>query len=286
MAERPILFNGTMVRAILAGQKTVTRRVCVEMPSAPGLHTLVGGYGWNGNVESPALVKYDEVGVSVWPFRASRCGAPGDRLWVREAAYIAPPDFGDADLNNCRDSEGRGRMVGYAASMDAESVETARDYGVKCTPSIHMPRWASRLSLDVVSVSVERLHDITDEDATREGIQWWSKDGTLRKYAPADDEGDGPMWPWRDCPRSPRDAFARLWSEVYGAPSWAASPWVWRVEFARAVETIAADADSEADGDDPAAQGVAAIETGRHAERLRARMEETAAVPWAREAGR
>jgi len=104
---------------------------------------------------------------------------------------------------------------------------------VKCTPSIHMPRWASRLSLDVVSVGVERLHDIDDEGATREGIQWWSKDGALRKYAPADDEGDGPMWPWRDCPRSPREAFERLWTEVYGAPSWAMNPWVWRVEFTR-----------------------------------------------------
>lgn len=235
MKERPILFSALMVRAILSGQKTVTRRVCQELPTAPGLHDIVGGYGWNGNVASPALVKYDERGVSAWPFRASRCGGIGDRLWVRENAYIAPPSFGDPDLDTCRDAEGRGRMVGYAASMDDESVRVAHDYGVKCTPSIHMPRWASRLSLDVVSVGVERLHDIDDEGATCEGIRWWSKDGSLRKYAPADDEGDGPMWPWRDCPRSPRDAFERLWTEINGASSWSANPWVWRVEFKRVV---------------------------------------------------
>lgn len=241
--ERPILFNGAMVRAILSGAKTVTRRPVVPMAgeqrqwltpelltSSPSAVVCSNGTGIIG-----AQLEHPKGGPLAWV----RCpyDSEGNRLWVRENAYIAPPDFGDADLNNCRDSEGRGRMVGYAASMDAESVETARDYGVRCTPSIHMPRWASRLSLDVVSVGVERLHDIADEDAMREGIGGWSKDGALFKYAPADDEGDGPMWPWRDCPRTPRDAFARLWSEVYGAESWAANPWVWRVEFARAEVT-------------------------------------------------
>lgn len=240
--ERPILFSGTMVRAILSGAKTVTRRPVVPMAGrqrqwlTPALLTQSPRLTMCRLSEADggdlgAQMEHPKGGPLGWV----RCplGAPGDKLWVRENAYIAPPNFGDRDLDTCRDAEGRGRMVGYAASMDSESVETAHSYGVKCTPSIHMPRWASRLSLDVVSVGVERLHDIDDEGATREGIQWWSKDGALRKYAPADDEGDGPMWPWRDCPRSPREAFERLWTEVYGAPSWAMNPWVWRVEFTR-----------------------------------------------------
>ena len=138
---------------------------------------------------------------------------------------------------------GAHHMVGlHAADNGAISYATGRPLRIDTSdwsdpkrwrPSIHMPRWASRLSLDVVSVGVERLHDIDDEGATREGIQWWSKDGALRKYAPADDEGDGPMWPWRDCPRSPREAFERLWTEVYGPGAPDTNPWVWRVEFTR-----------------------------------------------------
>jgi len=236
VAERPILFSAPMVRAILSSQKTVTRRVCQEMPTAPGLHDLGGGYGWNGNVASPALVKYDERGVSVWPFRASRCGGVGDRLWVRET--WCPGDYWTSGVAHDPPED-----IRYAADNSAISYATGKPLRIDTSdwsdpkrwrPSIHMPRWASRLSLDVVSVGVERLHDIDDEGATREGIRWWSKDGALRKYAPADDEGDGPMWPWRDCPRSPREAFERLWTEVYGPGAWAANPWVWRVEFERA----------------------------------------------------
>lgn len=229
MAERPILFSGPMVRAILTGAKTVTRRMCQELPTARGLRDLGAGYGWNGQTDAPALVKRDERGVSVWPFRASRCGAVGDRLWVRESAYIAPPNFGDRDLDTCRDAEGRGRMVGYAASMDAESVETARDYGVRCTPSIHMPRWASRLSLDVVSVRVERLRDITEEEAQCEGV------GSIFDRIPGI-HPEQPLSTSEHVQSAPhRASFACLWDDLYAdgaGTSWKSNPWVWRVEFA------------------------------------------------------
>ena len=248
--ERPVLFNGTMVRAILGGAKTITRRPVVPMAGrqrqwlTPALLT-----------QSPRLTMCrlsDEDGGDLGaqmehpkggPLGWVRCplGAPGDRLWVRESWCAADTMYYEHDQDPPR-------VIGYRADLSANSYESNPDHPraipasdlaswgwdtLTWRSSTHMPRWASRLSLDVVSVGVERLHDIDDEGATREGIQWWSKDGALRKYAPADDEGDGPMWPWRDCPRSPRDAFARLWSEVYGAGAWTANPWVWRVEFSR-----------------------------------------------------
>jgi hypothetical protein len=76
--------------------------------------------------------------------------------------------FGDADLSTHTDDKGRRRMVGYVASMDHESLRCAEDYGIKQTPAVHMPRWAARILLDVVSVRVERLHAIDDADAERE----------------------------------------------------------------------------------------------------------------------
>ena len=250
--ERPILFNGTMVRAILSGAKTATRRPVVPMAGrqrqwlTPALltqspHLTMCRLSEADGGDLGAQMEHPKGGPLGWV----RCplGAPGDRLWVRESWCAADTMYYEHD-------QSPPRVVGYLADRSALSFEDAFDgrkprvipafdreqwnwKRLRGRPSIHMPRWASRLSLDVVSVGVERVQDIDDEGATREGIQWWSKDGALRKHAPADDEGDGPMWPWRDCPRSPRDAFARLWSEVYGASSWAMNPWVWRVEFTR-----------------------------------------------------
>lgn len=231
MKEHPILFSAPLVRAVLRGQKTVTRRIAKIPAEGPNKGALVGVV--------PSLLRHGadlfDAQYHMDSPRVVRCpyGAPGDRLWGREATYIAPPNFGDTDLTTHTDDKGRRRLVGYVASMDRDSHRCAEDYAVKQTPSIHMPRWASRLSLEVVSVRAERLHDIDDADAEREGVCWWSKDGHLRKYAPADAEGDGPCWPWVDCPRSARAAFERLWCEVGGAASWAANPWVWRVEFKR-----------------------------------------------------
>jgi hypothetical protein len=228
MTERPILFNGTMVRAILSGAKTVTRRVCREMPTAPGLHDLVGGYAWNGNVESPALVKYDERGVSVWPFRASRCGGVGDRLYVRET-------WCSADYWTTGRSPDPPEHIRYAADNSALDHTSApprrldtRDWSdpKRWRPSIHMPRWASRLSLDVVSVGIERLQDITEDDARREGIEPVNGGWGLA----------GESW---SC-GSARGAFQTLWDLIGGDGAWRVNPWVWRVEFERA-PTLAAD---------------------------------------------
>ena len=216
--DRPILFSAPMVRAILARQKTVTRRVVKPaageqsrwltselLASSPSAVVCSNGTGILG-----AQMEHPKGGPLAWV----RCpyDSEGNRLWVRETWRLG----GDG-------------VFWYAADMRDWQIARAHPW----RPSIHMPRRASRLSLDVASVGVQRLHDITDADAEREGICGWSKDGVLFKYGPADDEGDGPIWPWRDCPRTPRDAFIRLWAEINGQASWDANPWVWRVEFAR-----------------------------------------------------
>jgi hypothetical protein len=102
--------------------------------------------------------------------RRSPYGVPGDRLWVKEKCWIAPKRFGDPDLNNCKDPDGDGRVVGYSASMDGDSVRCAKDYGVRESPSIYMPRWASRITLEITNVRVERAQAISEADSIAEGM--------------------------------------------------------------------------------------------------------------------
>ena len=224
MVERPLMFSAPMVRAILAGKKTVTRRPVTWRPKAfPAPQTEP--------TDHPGAPTYEPCGRTTVVHRhqdGTTCGAPvlrcpalaGDRLWVRETFA--------AEVPGC---EHQGGYSYRADHRDPRGDGPANP--MTWTPAIHMPRAASRITLEVVDVRVERLHRIDDEEAAREGIRGWSKDGALWKYAPADAEGDGPCWPWVDCPRSAREAFERLWCEINGEPSWAANPWVWRIEFRR-----------------------------------------------------
>lgn len=205
MKERPILFSAAMVRAILGGQKTQTRRVVKPQPS-PDFLPQVGNY-------HRTLV--DKKDGEQFPDPVSRYGAsdenedypcphgqPGDRLWVRETFQECPecgrPDYA-ADVNrprNCR-------------SCDATLG--------KWRPSIHMPRWASRITLEIVAVRVERLRKISCEDAMAEGIDHYCPGVTaaLRGESEAD----------------PREEYRDLWESINGAGSWEANPWVWVIEF-------------------------------------------------------
>lgn len=191
MKERPILFSGAMVRALLDGSKTQTRRVC-KPAQAASLSCVIGiqdprdfgqrplevpGSGWFG----------DEDGEVQF---ACPYGRPGDRLWVRET-WAEHPDF-----PGCR------RAI-YRADPECE-YDTER-----WRPSIHMPRWACRILLEIVSLRVERLQAINDQDAMAEGV-----DASL--YG-----------------KSHRYGYSRLWEEINGAGSWSANPWVWVVEFKR-----------------------------------------------------
>jgi len=198
MAERPILFQGAMVRAILDGSKTQTRRVCkpaqfyslssvVEVPDP-----LEKGQLYNGSHFG------DEDGEVQF---SSPYGGRSDRLWVRESHWW----FKDEP-----DHE-----TGYfPPKLTIEDVEYRADGddGRKVwRPSIHMPRWACRLVLEVTAVRVERLQDISRGDAMAEGCPF-----------PNMTQGD-----------DPRRWYAGLWEQINGAGSWTLNPWVWVVSFRR-----------------------------------------------------
>lgn len=188
MRERPILFNGAMVRAILDGRKTVTRRICKPQPSELA-HTT--------SADGNPMGSWWETGKDI-----NRCpyGKPGDRLWVRETW-----------------ANGATRAM-YRAGCNESYTPPDGQW----RPSIHMPRWACRLLLEVTDVRVERLQAITYEQAAAEGVHrdqrmWY-----------ATDEG-GPAFKY------PEQAFAQLWRQTGG--DWDANPWVWVVEFKRAEVT-------------------------------------------------
>ncbi len=188
MTDRPILFSGPMVRAILAGQKTQTRRVAKGVVAR---HTSTG----------EALANIDSAGPRV------RCpyGQPGDRLWVRET-------FGHFERN---DTLKPGDTIYYRADGECLELEPWR-------PSIHMPRWASRILLQVTGIRVERLQDITRADALAEGIVE-TRDG----YGLP----DGSHYHADD----PRESYWSLWEAINGPGSVQSNPWVWVVEFKRLV---------------------------------------------------
>jgi len=220
MKERPILFSGPMVRAILAGIKTQTRRlVKVRSGHYRGLptHAYRDGDAW----------WTEPGGVTRCPY-----GEPGDRLWVREkwqaihGGDIDPKTgyYGDdvhAALDIPLSSVDGYWRVAYASTVP-RADEHQDDRCFAWRPSIHMPRWASRILLDVVSVRVERLNDISLDDCEAEGI------GIFRA-------GDG----WYDIPGSgrvndgPVEVYSYLWEYIHGVGSWDQNPLVWVVEFGR-----------------------------------------------------
>lgn len=195
VTDRPILFSGPMIRAILAGQKTQTRRV-VKLVGPDAIEERDDGSLW------PYCVTWAH-GDDGEPWYACPYGEPGDRLWVRET--WAQEDARDLGL-------GASQTLYRATASDAEAALVQR-----WRPSIHMPRWASRLTLEVTSVRVERLQDITEDDARAEGAA----------AEPSEALADSPVG------LSAREAFADLWASINGPASWAANPWVWVVGFKR-----------------------------------------------------
>lgn len=214
--ERPILFSGAMVRAILSGQKTQTRRVIKPQPEVTEKRLRETG-GW---VEGETLSQHVN---EAWQagFIPVECpyGQPGDRLWVREAFHSYHWD--------------QPRAV-YRADGERQRVRTQiESYEVgRWKPSIHMPRWACRIVLEIVSVRVERLQDISEEDAEAEGILAdsfeYGGQQYFRDYRLTDAEAS--TQPALTCPR---ESFRSLWESINGQESWQANPWVWVVEFRR-----------------------------------------------------
>ncbi|EOA8199562.1 TPA: hypothetical protein ACW7JL_003022 [Enterobacter hormaechei] len=207
MKERGMIFNGEMVRAILGGRKTQTRRIVKPQPEL----TKNSGFSWNGALYGAG----SDDRETNRNFAHIKCphGKPGDRIWVRET--WAEAGAGAPDLKLYR--------ANYPAHVPThyENVPPAED--VRWTPSIHMPRWASRILLEITDVRVERLNDISEEDARAEGI---IDGGCLNCGEP---EPCGCANPEPDA----TDAFAYLWQSIYGQENWNANPWVWVIEFNR-----------------------------------------------------
>lgn len=209
MSERPIIFSGAMVRAILEGQKTQTRRI------AP---LLLPGEKHYIHAES-----HDE-----WlKKRVSQCphGKPGDRLWVREEwrPHSALEDgpitvqFRADNATKCTaHRHGSGEYEAWCDRIATEAAEVYERGGEqRWRPSIHMPRWASRITLEIEDVRVQRVQDISEDDARAEGVEPHTVGcSSVKRHI---------------------SAFADLWDSInakrgYG---WDANPWVWAITFRR-----------------------------------------------------
>ena len=203
MKERPIVFSDEMVRAILEGRKTMTRRVVKSefLPSSVTEWKFDPARGWVG-IGDVGMCNgaRGEIHLMECPY-----GVPGDRLWVKETFRSHPED----------EAMGEHRPVEYAATpcVGCDGFD-----GIRWTPALFMPRWASRITLEIVSVRVERVQDISDADCEAEGVRCnrtiggWDCDG----FAFA------------------KDAFKNLWDTIYAKNTeykWDANPWVWVIEF-------------------------------------------------------
>lgn len=198
MKARPILFSGPMVRALLEGRKTQTRRVVKAKTQHEG---ITDECATNNAIEWRlqdgrwfGLDGYDTAAYVDCPY-----GQPGDLLWVRETMH--------------EDCHGSVSMASYSADNAMTSIPWW--YSKKSMPSIHMQRRASRLTLLITGIRVERLQEISEEDALAEGV-----DGEEQAAA------IGAEWY-----EKPRRAFRRLWESINGPDSWNANPWVWVIQF-------------------------------------------------------
>lgn len=254
MAERPILFSGDMVRAILRGTKTVTRRpvdmakLRARLPSAvspdfsflpgAGAPARAGTHRAEMNPHGAVSVlrgDAEPLGVRPGEFHFVCPFADGDthlgdfgkkrkewvitpresKLWVREAWQAWHQTSHEADeWDVCDTIPKEDDKSRFTVEYRATSVSQG-----PWRPSLHMPRWASRISLDVVSVRLERVQSITETDAQAEGI---------------DPEDYGPMFGDPDMGQECRGAFALRWIKRYGFQAWAQNRWVWRIEFRKA----------------------------------------------------
>lgn len=239
MKERPILFNAEMVKAILSGRKTQTRRTMKVQPILNGNFYEVYGAGWSKGIKSVPAV----YGHSL----SQNCpiGAVGDQLWVRETWGVVSNDFDDngimIDWVPDRPATaihempfGRGYYSGHAIYAADGSFTWGDDDGYEdgrsCwKPSIHMPRRASRIDLLITGVRIERLNDISEEDSRAEGVGsavWFAAKGVPEdEWTSLGDHGA--------LRASHINSFATLWESIYGEESWAANPWVWVIEFKR-----------------------------------------------------
>ncbi len=218
MKEKPILLNAEMVRAVLDGRKTQTRRIAPisqlkiepyerdmvtwNVQFSKAFKGVTGSYSGGRLSESEAK---RVIASQFCPF-----GAVGDRLWVRET--FAGHYIDDDQIQDIKDGRDKASdLCEYRADYPsgAQALEG-------WTPSIHMPRWASRITLEITGVRVERLNSMTESDALAEGCHG------------GHDSIPGYMYS-----ATPHEHFHHVWQSIYGDDSWQANPWVWVIEFKR-----------------------------------------------------
>lgn len=207
MSDRPIIFSAPMVRALLGGHKTMTRRL--------------------------AWIDYDcrkeenlrRRKASVW-----QLVMPGDRLWVRENAKLRSvgPASGDVSIIYQADTFDRAQVKDHTL----QAGETNPYRATLWTPSIHMPRWASRLTLEVTATKIERLQDISETDAQAEGVEPVEVEGHPRAWKSYETYSDGTPHPHAAAPnREARTSFRELWDSLHGPGAWAANPVIVALTF-------------------------------------------------------
>jgi len=230
MTERPILFSAPMVRAILEGRKTQTRRILNPQP--PGdQHRSLRDVVWGDDAQKLAArsdrsqhawagFDDDRTNPAIAAYYHCPYGQPGDRLYVRES-FSGPHEWQTIPPAGWGWDTGTRPPIWYWADGNPEHGDWTRP-----KPSIHMPRWASRILLEITDVRVQRVQDISEEDARAEGVLWVPGHGEI---TPADlHEGYSN---YLDC----RQGFWALWDSInakrgYG---WNANPWVWCLTFKR-----------------------------------------------------
>ena len=234
MKERGVLFNGEMVRAILEGHKTQTRRIMKVQPpdETYKFSTLCDTTAREErkHIGAHHFAKYDGFRqLDSTKYFRSPFGYKGDRLWVREnfstdaiTMYPCPKvwyqatEFIKCDGIHTCPKESRGKWADCLTCWEEENGK------FRWRPSIHMPRKASRITLEITNIRVERLQDISDEDAKAEGVE------TMQNYA--DDQ-------WLSCAnvrfgtQPNKFKFGVLWDSIQEQNKWNENPWVWVVEF-------------------------------------------------------
>lgn len=188
-SERPMLFNGDMVRAILEGRKTQTRREVKLSKHYSNCHL---------EIENKNLMVVNTQDQEARKEIYCPYGSVGDQLWVRETFGLL------------------GDEAKHVLHYRATHYRDGKNMGWK--PSIHMPRWASRIQLEITGIRVERLNDCSESDAKAEGVK---PDNETSK-----DVMDGIVPQLQH-----KEPYMRLWEKINGAGSWAANPWVWVIEF-------------------------------------------------------
>lgn len=244
MKERPIIFSGPMVRALLDGRKVQTRRIVK--------HRHLGFIGGNGEENDPAAWGFWADNIDGWAVLArgmddtdlnGRVSIPcphgdvGDRLWVKETWQKFDPDVDPVDqtrlgpscpLPGCEGS----RTIHWRAAYRADGELSHPQHGpATWRPSLFMPRWASRILLEVTEVRVQRLQEISEADAKAEGVEpfftRFPEVGRDQRLTTGELASDAEH----------RASFAVLWDEINGDRAlWSTSPWVWAISFRR-VET-------------------------------------------------